>query len=173
MFPRAPALYLDKISWGKNGTHQTEVEDIGAIVSGGHHAYGYADPRFTGNIGAFKISGTGKPVVGKIDGELLGVAYPGTDLNGKIGVVFSGKQFVGVLVQQLGNFGRVILGYTEHNGFACLAAYGVPQGMVQKGPAEGPVGTFGKEFFFKVPGHKYFFNDFIGFIVRRGLITVR
>ncbi len=69
----ATALDLDEIGGREDGAKQAQVQDVGAVVAGGHHAHGHAHPRLAGLVGGDEIAGAKQVVVGKVDGELLGV----------------------------------------------------------------------------------------------------
>ena len=59
----------------RDRTEETEVEDVGAVVAGGHHADRHANPRFAGLIGGDEVARSEQVVVAEVDGELLGVGY--------------------------------------------------------------------------------------------------
>ena len=46
----APPFDLDKVGWRKNGTEEADIENVGAVVAGGHHADGDANPRLAGFV---------------------------------------------------------------------------------------------------------------------------
>ena len=51
----SPALDLHKVRGREDGAKEAEVQDIGAVVTGGHHADGYADPRLAGPVGGEEV----------------------------------------------------------------------------------------------------------------------
>ena len=101
---------------------EAEVEDVGAIVTGGHHADGDADAGFAGLVGRDEIGGTEQVVVGEVDGVLLGVVDLGRDLYGEIGLVLAGEHLVGHFVEDLGQLGGMVLADGKDNGFPDLTA---------------------------------------------------
>ena len=80
----ASAFDLDKIGGRKNGAEETNVENIRAVVAGGHHANGDADTSLACFVGVKNIGGTEKIVVGKVDGELLCIGNLRGHLHGKV-----------------------------------------------------------------------------------------
>ncbi len=145
VFPGAAPLDLDEVGGRKNGAEETEVENVRAVVAGGHHADGNADAGFAGFVGFEEVGGTEELVVGEIDGELLRVGNPRGDLNGEVGLVFSGKHPVRHFVEDLGEFCGVVLADGEDDGFSDFAADGIAQGVFQKRFAEQCVGFRGEE----------------------------
>ena len=47
----AASLDLDEVGGRKDRAEETEIEDVGAVVAGGHHADGHADTRLAGLVG--------------------------------------------------------------------------------------------------------------------------
>ena len=60
---RAASLDLDKIGRREDRTHQTEIQNIFAIVAGGHHANGHTHAGFAGFVGLDEICRTAQVVV--------------------------------------------------------------------------------------------------------------
>src|SRR5690606_25784477 len=89
------ALDLDEVGGRKDGAKQAEIEDVGAVVAGGHHAHGHTDPRLAGFVGRDEVSRAEQVVVGEIDCELLGICNRGRDLYGKVRLVLARKHAVG------------------------------------------------------------------------------
>ena len=75
----------------KIGRNRAEVQDVRAVVAGGHHADRDADARLAGLVGRQEVGRAKQVVVGEIDGELLGVVDLRGDLHGEIGLVFAGE----------------------------------------------------------------------------------
>ena len=69
MRPGTPSFDLDKVRWGEDRTEKTEVENIWAIVAGGHHADGDAYAHFAGLVGGDEIGRAEQIVVGEVDCE--------------------------------------------------------------------------------------------------------
>ena len=80
----APAFDLHKLRWRKHWAHQGQVEQIGAVVAGGHHAHGDANAGFAGFIGCQPIGRAQQVVVGEVDCELLRLGNEGSDLHRKV-----------------------------------------------------------------------------------------
>ena len=74
MLAGAAPLDLDEVSRREDRPEQAEVENVGAVVAGGHHADGDADARLAGLVGRDEVGRAEQVVVGEVDGELLGVA---------------------------------------------------------------------------------------------------
>ncbi len=147
----AAALDLNEVGGGEDGAHHAEIEDVLAIVAGGHHADGDADAGSGAGVGIEKAGLAFEVVVGEIDGETLGAVDIGGDLDGKVGVVFAGETLHSELVEDVGHFGGVILGDAEHDGFADLAGEGVEKGMIEEGVTDYVVGLFREELALEIP----------------------
>ncbi len=151
MLARAASLDLDEIGGRKDRAEHAEIEKVGAVVAGGHHTHGDADAGFAGTVRRLKITGAEQVVVGEIDGELLGVRYPGSDLNGEIGLVLAGKDGIRELIQDLGETGGMILADGEDDGLADFTTDWVTQGMFQESAAKKKVGRIGEELLLELP----------------------
>ena len=57
------SLDLDEIRWREDGAHQTQIENIFAIVACGHHANGHTDAGFAGFVIGVEIRRTAQVVV--------------------------------------------------------------------------------------------------------------
>jgi hypothetical protein len=136
MLARAAPLDLDEVGGREDGAEQAEVEDVGAVVAGGHHADGDADPRLAGLVGGDEVARAEQVVVGEVDGELLGVGDLGGDLHGKVGLVLAGEHAVGHLVEDLRQFGGVVLADGKDDGLADFATDRIAQGVFEEGLAE-------------------------------------
>src|SRR5712691_898452 len=141
----AAPLDLDEVGRGKDGAEEAEIEDVGAIVAGGHHANRHADARLAGLVSGQEVGRTEQVVVGEVDAELLGVGDLRGDLHGEIGLVLAGEHAVGHLIEDLSQLGGVILADSEDDGLADLAADRIAQGIFQKGLAEQLVRGVGEE----------------------------
>ena len=64
MLPSTASLDLDEVRWGKDGPEESEVEDVGAIVSCGHHADSHTNASFAGLVCGKKIPSTQQLIVG-------------------------------------------------------------------------------------------------------------
>ena len=106
---RAAALDLDEVRRRENRPQQDDVQQILAVVAGGHHADRDADARLGADVAVEKTGVPVQVVVGETDGHLLGVLHFGSHLDGEIGVVLAGKHGVGQLVQGLGDPAGVVL----------------------------------------------------------------
>ena len=69
---RAASLDLNEVGRREHRAHEGEVEDVRAVVAGGHHADGDADARLAGLVGVEEVCGAEQVVVGEVDGVLLG-----------------------------------------------------------------------------------------------------
>ena len=141
----AAPLHLDEVGRREYRSKKTEIEDVGAIVAGGHHANRNADPRLAGLVSGQEVGRTEQVVVGEIDGELLGVGYLRGDLYGEVGLVLAGEHAVGHLVEDLRQLGGVVLTNSEDNGLADLPADRIAQGVFQEGLAQELIGGLGEE----------------------------
>ena len=141
----AASLDLDEVGGREDRAEEAEVEDVGAVVAGGHHADRHADARLAGLVGGDEVAGAEQVVVGEVDGELLGVGDLRGDLHGEVGLVLAGEHAVGHLVEDLRQLGGVVLADGEDDGLADLAADRIAQGVFQKGLAEELVGGVGEE----------------------------
>jgi len=145
VFAGAAALDLDEVSGREDGAEKAEVEDVGAILAGGHHAYSDADACPAGTVGRKEIGGPEEVVVTEVDGELLGIGDGRGDLDGEIGVVPAGEHVVGHEVEHLGELGGMHLADRVDDGLADLAADRIAQGILEKGPAEKLIGSIGEK----------------------------
>ena len=64
MLAGAAPLDLDEVGRREDRSKQTEIEDVGAIVAGGHHANRHADARLAGLVGGQEVGRTEQVVVG-------------------------------------------------------------------------------------------------------------
>ena len=145
VLPSAAPLDLDEVGGGEDRPEQTEIQDVRAVVAGGHHADGDADPRFARPVGGEEVARAHQVVVGEVDGELLGVRDLRRDLHGEVRLILARKHDVGHLVEGLRQPGRVVLADGKDDRLADLAAHGIAQRVLQEGLAEDPVGRFGEE----------------------------
>ena len=145
MLAGAAPLDLDEVGRRENRSKQTEIEDVGAIVAGGHHANRHADTRLAGLVSGQEVGRTEQVVVAEVDGELLGVGNLRGDLHGEVGLVLAGEHAVGHLVEDLRQLGGVVLADREDDGLADLPADRIAQGIFQKGLAEEFISGLGKE----------------------------
>jgi hypothetical protein len=67
----AAALDLDEVGGREDGADQAEVEDVRAVVAGGHHADGDADAGLAGLVGGEEVGRAEQVVVGEVDRVLL------------------------------------------------------------------------------------------------------
>ena len=141
----AAPLDLDEVGRREDRAEQAEVEDVGAVVAGGHHADRHADPRLAGLVGGEEVARAEQVVVAEVDGELLGVRDLRGHLHGEVGLVLAGEHAVGHLVEDLRQLGGVVLADGEDDRLADLAADRVAQGVLQEGLAEELVGRVGEE----------------------------
>jgi len=81
---RAAPLYLDEVGGREYRAEQAEVQDVGAVVTGCHHADRDADPGLTGLVAGYEVGRAEQVVVGEVDGELLGIGYLRGDLHGEV-----------------------------------------------------------------------------------------
>jgi len=141
----AASLDLDEIGGRKDGAHHRQVEDVLAVVAGGHHAHGDADAGFGGLVAIQKAGVPVEVVVGKVDAVLLGIRDVGGDLHRKIGVVSLRVAAHRHLVEQLGDLRGVCLADAEADRLADLSRERVEQSMVHECLAELPIGLVGEE----------------------------
>ena len=85
-----PLIWMKSVG-EKIGPEEAEVEDVGAVVAGRHHADGDANARLAGLVGGQEVGGAEQIVIGEVDGELLGVGNLRGDLHGKVGLVLAGN----------------------------------------------------------------------------------
>ena len=149
VFARTAPFDLDEIGGRENRAQEAEVEEVRAVVAGGHHADGDADASFAGEIFRREVTGTEQIVIGKVDGELLGIGHLRRDLHGEVGLVFPRKHLVGHHIKNLGEPGRVALADCKDDGLAQFAADRIAQGVFEKGLAEQVVGGIGEEAIFQ------------------------
>ena len=140
VFAGAAAFDLHELGRRKHRSHECEVEQIGAVVAGGHHAHGHTHAGFAGLVSGQAVGRAEQVVVGEIDGELLRVRDAGSDLDGEVGLVTTGEQRVGLLVEDLREPGGVGLADGEDDGLAEFGADGIAQAVLQQGLAEQLVG---------------------------------
>ena len=141
----AAPLDLDEVGRREDRAEEAEVEDVRAVVAGGHHADGDADARLAGLVGGDEVGRAEQVVVGEVDGELLGVGNLRGDLHGEVGLVFAGEHAVGHLVEDLRQLGGVVLADGEDDRLADLAADRIAQGVLEERLAEELVGGVGEE----------------------------
>ena len=147
---RAAPLDLHEIGGREDGAEQAEVQDVGAVVTRGHHAHRHADAGLARPVGLQEVGRAEQVVVREIDGELLGVCDLGGHLHGEVGLVFAGEHPVGHLVQNLRELGRVVLAHGEDDPLSDLTAHGIAQSVFQESFAKDLVGGFGVEAFFEL-----------------------
>ncbi len=145
MLARAAPLDLDEIGGREDRPEEAEVEDVGAVVAGGHHAHRHAHARLAGLVGGQEVGRAEQVVVGEVDGELLGVGDLRGDLHGEVGLVLAGEHAVGHLVEDLRQLGGVVLADGKDDRLADLAADRVAHGVFQKCLAQELVGSVGEE----------------------------
>ncbi len=142
---RATSLDLDEVGRRKNRPEQAEIENVRAVIAGGHHAHGDADARLAGFVSRDEVGRAEQVVVGEVDGELLGVLNLRGDLHGEVGLVFGRIHAVGHLVEDLRQLGGVVLADGKDDRLADLAADRIAQGIFQKRLAEKLVGGVGEK----------------------------
>ena len=142
---RAAPLDLDEVGRREDRAEQAEVEDVRAVVAGGHHADRHADAGLAGLVSGQEVGRAEQVVVGEVDGELLGVGDLRGDLHGEVGLVLAGEHAVGHLVEDLRQLGGVVLADREDDRLADLPADRIAQGVFQEGLAEELVGGVGEE----------------------------
>ena len=142
---RAAAFDLDEVGRRKDRAEEAEVENVCAVVAGGHHADGHADAGLAGLVGGEKVGRAEQIVVGEVDGELLGVGNLRSDLHGEVGLVLAGKHLVGHFIEDLRQLGGMVLADGEDDRLADLAADRIAQGVFEKRLAEELVGGVREE----------------------------
>ena len=85
----ATAFDLHKVRRRKHRAHQGQVQQIRAVVTGGHHAHGDADACFAGFVDGYDVARSHQVVafVREIDGELLRIGDQRGDLHRKVRLV--------------------------------------------------------------------------------------
>jgi hypothetical protein len=129
-------LDLNKVGWREDRAEEAEIENVGTVVTRGHHAYRNADPRLAGFIGGKEIARSKQVVVGEVYGELLGIGYLRGNLHGKVRLVLAGEHQIGHLVEYLCKFGGMVLADGKYDCLADLSAHRVAQAVLQKRFAE-------------------------------------
>ena len=142
VFAGATALDLHKLGRRKHRAHQRKVEQVGAVVTGGHHAHGDAHAGFAGLVGGQAVGRAQQRVVGEIDGELLRICDAGRDLHGKVRLVATGEHGMRLFVEDLRELGRMGLADGEDDGLAKFSADGIAQAVLQQRFAKQLVGGF-------------------------------
>ncbi|WP_297927298.1 hypothetical protein, partial [Metallibacterium sp.] len=142
---RAAAFDLDEIGGREDRPQQSDVEDVGAVVAGGHHAHGDAHARLAGLVGGDEVAAAQQLVVGEVDAELLRIGDLRGDLHREIRLVLAGEHARGHLVEDLRELESVVLADGEQDGFADFAADRIAQCMLQEGLAQQLVGGLGEE----------------------------
>src|SRR6185437_4400543 len=137
---RASAFDLDEIGRRKDRPEKANVEQIGTVVAGGHHADRDANASLAGLVGRDEVARAKQVVVGKVDGELLRVGHRTGDLHRKVGLVLAGKQAVGHNVEDLRQLSRVVLADREDDGLADFATDRITQRVLQKRLAQNQIG---------------------------------
>ena len=150
MLPGAAAFDLNEVSGREDRAEEAEIQEVWAIVAGGHHADGDADAGLAGLVGGNEVGGAEQVVVGEIDGVLLCAAHLRGNLHGEVGLVFAGEHPVGHLIENLRQLARVMLADSEDNGLADLAADGVTQRVFEKRFAKELIGCLREEALFKL-----------------------
>lgn len=150
VFAGAASLDLNEIGGRKDRTEETEVEDVGAIVAGGHHADRDADTRLAGLVGGDEIARAEQVVVAEVDGELLSVGYLGGHLYREVRLVLAGEHTVRHLIENLRQLCGVVLADGKDDRLADFPADRVAQGVFQKRFAKELVGGIRKETFFEL-----------------------
>ncbi len=135
MIAGAAPLDLNEVRRREDRTDEAEIEDVGAVVSRGHHANRYADARLAGLVGGQEVGRAEQVVVAEVDAELLGVWDLRGDLHGKVGLVLAGEHAVGHLVEDLRQLRGVVLTDGKDDGLTDLTAHRIAQGVLQEGLA--------------------------------------
>ena len=141
----ATALDLDEVGRREDRPEHSEVENIGAIVTGGHHADGDADARLAGLVGGNEVAGAKQVVVGEIDREFLGIGNLRGNLHGEVRLILAGEHPVRHLVEDLRQLGGVVLADREDDRLADFSAHRVAQRVFEEGLAQKLVGGLGEE----------------------------
>ena len=97
----AASLDLDEIRRREYRPEQAQIENVGAVVAGSHHADSYAYPRLTRPVLAPEVADPQEVVVGKVDRELLSGHHMRRNLHRKVRLVLARKHAVGDLVEEL------------------------------------------------------------------------
>ena len=145
MLAGAAAFDLDEVGGLEDRAEQSEVEQVGAVVAGGHHADRHADPSLAGLVGREEVARTEQVVVAEVDRELLGIGNLAGDLDCEVRLVLARVHAVGYLVQDLSQLGRVVLADGKDDRLADLTADGVPQGVFKERLAEELIGGIGEK----------------------------
>ena len=147
---RAASLDLNEVRGGKDGSEESEVEDVGAVVSGGHHADGHADAGLAGLVRGQEVCRAEQTIVGEVDGHLLGVIDLGRNLCREVGLIPAGEHPVGHLIENLSDLSSMVLAHGKNNRFADFAADWVAESVFKEGLAKKFIGGRGKELFLEV-----------------------
>ena len=146
----AAPLDLDEIGGREDGAEQAKIQNIGAVIAGGHHAHRDADTGLAGPIAGPEVGRTQQVVVGEVDGAILCICDLRGHLHGEVGPVLAGKHPVSDLVEDLRELGRVILADRKDDRLSDLAADRVTQRVLKEGFAEKLVGGLGIKALFKL-----------------------
>lgn len=158
---RAAPFHLHEFGGRKDGAHQSQVEQVLAVIASGHHADGDAHARPGAAVAGQKMGAAGQVVVGKGDSHLLGVHHVRGNLHGKVRVVFAGEHEVRDLVENLGDPGGMAPADAEDDALADLAADGVFLGVFHESAAELDIGVLGKEMTLKIALVEDLFGAFL------------
>ncbi|OQC04805.1 MAG: hypothetical protein BWX80_02323 [Candidatus Hydrogenedentes bacterium ADurb.Bin101] len=171
---RASALDLDEVGRGEDGAEQDNVEQVLAVVAGGHHAHGNANAGLGTDVAVEEASVAVEVVVREAGGHLLCVGHAGCHLDCEVRVVLAGIPGVGHLVQLLDDPRRVVLPDAEDDGLADLAAERVAQCVFHEGVAENSIRFVGEELLLEVLAEEGLLDKFAVLVfLHDGIALVR
>ena len=160
-------LYLREVGRGEYRAEHAEIQNVGAVVTCGHHADGDAYARLARGVFVHEIARAKQVVVGEVDSHLLGVGDVGRHLNGEVRPVLAGEHGVGYPVQYLREPRGVALADCEDYGFANLAANRIAQRVLHEGSAEHFICGFREELALEIALAEGVFMRFAFSVVER------
>ena len=131
----------------KIGRKRAKIENIGTIVTSGHHANGHTYACLAGLVAGKKVSRTEQIIIGEVDGELLCVGNLRSDLNSEVRLVLAWEHRSAISFRICASLGGVILADSKDDGLADLATDRIAKGVFQEGLAEELVGALEKKRF--------------------------
>ena len=165
VLPSAPPLDLNEVRGREDRPHHCEVQNVGAVVAGCHHANRHTDTGAAGAVVFDEVTVAAKVVVGEVHRHLLSVRDVARDLHREVRPVSTGPQLVRHFIQDLNYFSCMVLTNREGNRLSELTGDGIAQAMLQKRLAEGAVGRLGEEALLEVSSSEGVF-DLVAFGVR-------
>ena len=168
---RAASFHLDVVRGRLDRPAETQVQQVGAVVAGGHHGDGYAHPGLAGFV-AWNcwICPIQAIRVGEGSTHFGGAVHVMGDLYGEIGAVFPRPPRVSDIVEFVGELRRLRSTHAVNDAFADDVCFRLAQRVRDVTLREFPIGVRGQERAAVVFLVKRQVDVFAGFVVLEGYL---